>query len=517
MSFILPLPFEYLTNPQSSAPIGSIPLTLETTSGPVTVSLVNPSLRQPYSRINLSKINPTSELPDTFNPDDFLRINYRKEGIFNHPLRPYSPTPPNTLSLIMSQKLCNSKVYEDFPDDFSTKRIKSCLKGSFSLTFPFMQSLTETETTTQKTKSWLYKHNSGKNVFIPRQRSHEFRVNVGTIPDSERDPTNNHGVKTSKEFSTKNKIPFVLKFSISPKLNRHADMCFSIVSTKGVIWTYNPHTGKENTPLKNILIGRNLIFQINGSAFFNKRFSFEELIKDPHIIQFPRQLSDVTKIEISVENNWEENNNFTVRTSFKIEFKASVPSFTQLRHIKTVVQKNCTRQETQYARPLNMERRVVVHHIDTQAVTSCRQNPYSAPSSSALLLDARKRKLTSEDSPRDVYIPSPRKPRINKSDSRNSSTLLVRSTSQIPLTKSPTFSLSSPDFNLTSADLDDLVQPSKDRTNLSLNPPSPPKLDFPQTDDPLTKLYESLGISDGTHRLDSNMLNPLLTAPLLLW
>lgn len=505
MSFILPLSSESSTNFQSLASIPSIPLTVETTSGPATVSLVDPSHRQPYWKINSSEINPTLELPGTFNSDHSLRINYRKEGIFNHSLRPYSPNRPNTLSLIISEELCKSNLDEHLPDYFSTKCIKSSLEGSFSPTFPLIPSLTETETTTQKTKSWLYKHTSGKNVLIPRKRSHEFRVNVGTIPDSERDPTNNDGVKTSKKFSTKNNIPFVLKFSIPPKLNRHADMCFSIVSKKGVIWTYNPHTEKENTPLKNILIGRNLIFQINGSTFFNKRFSFEELIKDPHILQFPRQLYDVTKFKISVENKLEKNNSFTVSTSFKIEFKAYVRGFSQLRDINTVVKRNCTTEETQYARLPNMGRRVVVHHIDTQAVTSSRQNVHSAPSSSALLLYPRKKKLTSKNSHRDVDVPSLKKRRINKFDS------LKTSISQIPLNERPTFCFLPHD-----PELGEFFASFNGPMDSSLNLPSPPNFDFPQTDDALTKLYESLGISDGTDRPDLNMLNPLLTAPLLL-
>ncbi len=511
MSFFLPSSSEYSTNFQSSASIPSIPLTVETTSGPATVSLVHPSHPPPNWQINLIEINPTLKLLRTFNADDFLRIDCSKKGSFNHPLRPYSPNRPNNLILIMREKLCKFNLYEDLPDYFSTKRIESSLKGSFSPPFPLIPSLTETKTTTQKTESWLYKHNFGKNVLIPRNRSHEFRVNVGTIPDNERDPTNNDGVKTSKEFSTKNNIPFVLNFSISPKLNRHADMCFSIVSTKGVIWTYNPHTGNENTPLKNILIGRHLIFQIRGSSFFDKKFSFEELIKDPHIAQFPRQLSDVTKFTISVENKSEKNNSFTVNTSFKIEFKAFVPSFSLLKNINTVVKRNCSREETQYARPSNMERRVVVHHIDTQAVTSSCQNAYSAPSSSASLLYARKKKLTSEDAPRKVDVPSLKKRRINKFHSRNSSTLLVRPTSQIPLNERPTFGFLPHD-----PELAEFFASFNSPMDSSLNLPSPPNFDFPQTDDALTKLYESLGISDETHRPDSNMLNPLLTAPLLL-
>jgi hypothetical protein len=105
MSFFLPSSSEYSTNFQSSASIPSSPLTVETTSGPATVSLVHPSHPPPNWQINLIEINPTLKLLRTFNADDFLRIDCSKKGSFKHPLRPYSPNRPNNLILIMREKI----------------------------------------------------------------------------------------------------------------------------------------------------------------------------------------------------------------------------------------------------------------------------------------------------------------------------------------------------------------------------------------------------------------------------
>jgi hypothetical protein len=387
----------------------------------------------------------------------------------------------------------------------TTDRMTSSLVGTFELPFKLIPSLTHTETSTNTTLLWPYNRSSRETVFVPSELSHEYTINFGTIPDSEKDPTNIKGVNTSMRRLTRDRVTLSLKISIPEKLNKQPDMRFSILFENNVIWECYPHTNRQIGLLTKTSIPNYSVFRISNSGCFDRTYSLDQLIQNQHRSPCTRSHSNIRKIKFHLTMKPDPNGSLTCTTKITIVFSEHLENLKRAPSDKNGVlwRKVFTTKETKFARDPNAQIKLVTRHAHTHTVISYRKGSPSSSPFSALSPAAPQKKSASKCPSPDSDHPLVKKPRISSFDCTQASL------PQISLNERPTSGFLPHD-----PELAEFFESFNGPMDLSLNSPSPPNFDFPSSDDPLKKLLQLLNSPDETRSPSSARLYPIFNSNL---